>query len=172
MGEVLLGCSLVLFLLVLLFIRDRKKNDRMRYINYEINPYIPNSYYINNYQTPIKREAPFYYYNNPNYQSNFKFVNPYNESYNKSGNSNIINNSLMKNEKIRQKIGNTSLESIEEETIFNRMNTLNGIRSNLKIQPEFYYQNSYYNYNNNNQNIFTTIKLEDFLKNKKTNFYN
>ncbi len=52
------------------------------------------------------------------------------------------------------------------------MNTLNGIRSNLKIQPEFYYQNSYYNYNNNNQNIFTTIKLEDFLKNKKTNFYN
>ena len=172
MGEVLLGCSLVLLVLVLLFIRDRKKNDRTRYINYEINPYIPNSYYINNYQTPIKRAAPFYYYNNPNYQNNYKFVNQYNESLNKSGNSNIINNSLMKNEKIRQKIGNTSLESIEEETIFNRMNNLNGIKSNLKIKPEFYYQNNYYNYNNNNQNIFKTVKLEDFLKNNNNNFYN
>ena len=172
MGEVLLGCSLVLLILVLLFIRDRKKNNRMRYINYEIYPNIPNSYYINSYQTPIKREVPFYYYNNPYYQSNYKFVNQYNESLNISGNSNIINNSLMKNEKIRQKIGNTSLESIEEETIFNRMNNLNGIKSNLKIKPEFYYQNNYYNYNNNNQNIFKTVKLEDFLKNNNNNFYN
>ena len=76
----------------------------------------------------------------------------------------------MKNEKIRQKIGNISLESIEEETTFNRMNNLNGIKSNIKIQPEFYYQNNYYNYNNNNQNIFKTIKLEDFIKNKNNNF--
>ena len=70
---------------------------------------------------------------------------------------------LRKNEKIRQKIGNTSLESIEEETIFNRMNNLNGIKSNLKIKPEFYYQNNYYNYNNNNQNIFNLTFFRIFF---------
>lgn len=147
MGEIILGCSLVLLILVLLFIREKKKNDESRYINYQINPYYQDSSFINNFHTPIKRQNPFYYY-----YPNYRYVNQNENSLNKSGNSTIVNNSFMKNIQMNQ---NKSFDAIEEENLLNRINYINGIKSNIKGFEDLDYEKK-----NNN---FKTIKMEDYL---------